>query len=171
MAKTTIYVDLETASKNLNMSIAAIRKGLQRGNFSGKKNAKGAWVLQLTPKIMAMSRQQIGQQLSQEKKIDNEEETSIHSTVAILERENARLQLTITRLLDQQDSLIKQTENEQILRRESQEQVLKLTNQLSHLSNRNVTLLEDNSQLGKEQTMLKRAVVQLLTYVKKNKDK
>ena len=55
MARTKTFVDLDTASKNLNMSVSAIRKRLQRGTFSGKKNAKGAWVLQLTPEIMNSS--------------------------------------------------------------------------------------------------------------------
>ena len=94
-----------------------------------------------------------------------------HPDIALLERENTRLQDTITRLLDQQDSLIKQTENEQILRRESQEQVLKLTNQLSNLSERNVNLLEDNTKLDKSQTILKKAVVQLISYVAAKKKK
>ena len=63
MARTKTFVDLDTASKNLNMSVSAIRKRLQRGTFSGKKNAKGAWVLQLTPEIMDMGRTVAGQRL------------------------------------------------------------------------------------------------------------
>ena len=175
MARTKTFVDLDTASKNLNMSVSAIRKRLQRGTFSGKKNAKGAWVLELTPEIMDIGRTVAGQRPIQdetsEKITEDKPEKIMHPDIALLERENARLQDTITRLLNQQDNLIKQTENEQILRRESQEQVLKLTNQLSNLSERNVNLLEDNTKLDKSQTILKKAVVQLISYVAAKKKK
>ena len=122
-----------------------------------------------------MGRTVAGQRLikdeTSEKITEDNLEKITHPDIALLERENARLQDTITRLLDQQDRLIKQTENEQILRRESQEQVLKLTNQLSNLSERNVNLLEDNTKLDKSQTILKKAVVQLISYVAAKKKK
>lgn len=164
------YVSLDTAAKGLGISVAAVRKRLQRGSLSGKKNSSGRWMVLVTEDMKEPRTITTTSPMTLDNSPTTQEDshkTEPTSAIAALERENERLNSTVQKLLEQQEKLINQTENEQVLRREAQQQITHLTNQLADLSTKNVALLEDKSGTERQFSTLKKSVVQLLNYLKR----
>ena len=160
------FLPISQAAKVLGTTPAALRKKLQRGRISGKKDISGKWLVD------------VGQGDTQNvhlsnHKMDSKEETLSASSVReieILTAENNRLNERYDQLLKVNEQLVNQQENEQVLRRDMQKQLAAVTEQLANLRTETVPLLEDRSRLGAEHKTLKVAVVELLTHLtKRNK--
>jgi chromosome segregation ATPase len=90
--------------------------------------------------------------------------------IELLQRENDKLNERFDRLMLVNEQLIKQHENEQILRRDMQTQLTGLTAQLGQLRSEYFPLLEDKSRLKEEHKSLKVAVMDLIKHIStKNK--
>ena len=160
------FLPISQAAKVLGTTPAALRKKLQRGRISGKKDISGKWLVD------------VGQGDTQNvhlsnHKVDSKEETLSASSVReieILTAENNRLNERYDQLLKVNEQLVNQQENEQVLRRDMQKQLAAVTEQLANLRTETVPLLEDRSRLGAEHKTLKVAVVDLLNHLtKRNK--
>jgi hypothetical protein len=160
------FLPISQAAKVLGTTPAALRKKLQRGRISGKKDISGKWLVD------------VGQGDTQSvhlsyHKVDIQEEPVSASTtkeIEILTAENNRLNERYDQLLKINAQLVSQQENEQVLRRDMQRQLVAVTEQLANLHTETVPLLEDRSRLGVEHKTLKVAVVELLTHLtKRNK--
>jgi hypothetical protein len=155
------FIPINQAAKVLGTTPAALRKKLQRGRISGKKDNSGKWLVD------------VGQGETQSvhlsyDKMDIKEETVSASSIReieILTAENKRLNERYDQLLKINTQLIDQQENEQVLRRDMQRQLVAVTEQLANLHTETVPLLEDRSRLGAEHKTLKVAVVELLTHL------
>jgi chromosome segregation ATPase len=90
--------------------------------------------------------------------------------IELLQRENDKLNERFDRLMLVNEQLIKQHENEQILRRDMQTQLTGLTAQLGQLRSEKIPLLEDKSRLKADLKSLKVAVMDLIQHIStKNK--
>ena len=90
--------------------------------------------------------------------------------IELLQRENDKLNERFDRLMLVNEQLIKQHENEQILRRDMQTQLTGLTAQLGQLRSEKIPLLEDKSRLKADLKSLKGAVMDLIKHIStKNK--
>ena len=100
-------------------------------------------------------------------KVDTVEETNLPKNqreIELLQRENDKLNERFDRIMLVNEQLVKQHENEQILRREMQAQLTGLTAQLGQLKS-DIPLLEDKSRLQEEHKSLKGAVMDLIKHI------
>ena len=155
------FLPISQAAKVLGTTPAALRKKLQRGRISGKKDNSGKWLVD----VGQGDTQSV--HLSYDKMDIKEEPVSASSIreIEILTAENKRLNERYDQLLKINAQLIDQQENEQVLRRDMQRQLVAVTEQLANLRTETVPLLEDRSRLGAEHKTLKVAVVELLTHL------
>jgi len=160
------FVPLRQAAKQLGTTPAALRKRLQRGSIGGKKDSAGRWLVDVG--------HQDGQSVYlSHPKVDTVEEESLPKNqreIELLQRENDKLNERFDKLMIVNEQLIKQHENEQILRRDMQTQLTGLTAQLGQLRSEHFPLLEDKSRLKEEHRSLKVAVMDLIKHIStKNK--
>ena len=155
------FVPLRQASKQLGTTPAALRKRLQRGSIGGKKDSAGRWLVDVG--------HQNGQPVYLSRpKVDTVEEESLPKNqreIELLQRENDKLNERFDKLMLVNEQLIKQHENEQILRRDMQTQLTGLTAQLGQLRSEHFPLLEDKSRLKEEHKSLKMAVMDLIKHI------
>lgn len=160
------FVPLRQAAKQLDTTPAALRKRLQRGSIGGKKDSAGRWLVDV--------RHQDGQPVYLSyPKVDNVEGESPpknQKEIELLQRENDKLNDRFDKLMLVNEQLVKQHENEQILRRDMQTQLTGLTAQLGQLRSEYFPLLEDKSRLQAQHKSLKGAVMDLIKHIStKNK--
>lgn len=160
------FVPLRQAAKQLGTTPAALRKRLQRGSIGGKKDSAGRWLVDVG--------HQDGQHVYlSHPKVDTVEEESLPKNqreIDLLQRENDKLNERFDKLMIVNEQLIKQHENEQILRRDMQTQLTGLTAQLGQLRSEHFPLLQDKSRLKEEHKSLKMAVMGLIKHMStKNK--
>jgi predicted ArsR family transcriptional regulator len=155
------FLPINQAAKVLGTTPAALRKKLQRGRISGKKDISGKWLVD----VGQGDTQSV--HLSYHKMDFQEEQVSTYSVreIEILTAENNRLNERYDQLLRINAQLVDQQENEQVLRRDMQKQLAAVTEQLANLRTETVPLLEDRSRLGAEHKTLKVAVVDLLNHL------
>ena len=160
------FVPLRQAAKQLGTTPAALRKRLQRGSIGGKKDSAGRWLVDVG--------HQDGQPVYlSHPKVNTAEEESLPKNqreIELLQRENDKLNERFDKLMIVNEQLIKQHENEQILRRDMQTQLTGLTAQLGQLRSEHFPLLQDKSRLKEEHKSLKMAVMGLIKHIStKNK--
>ena len=154
------FVPLRQAAKQLDTTPNALRKRLQRGRIQGKKDSSGKWLVDVGHRG--------GQPVYlSHPKVDTVEETNLPKNqreIELLQRENDKLNERFDRIMLVNEQLVKQHENEQILRREMQAQLTGLTAQLGQLKS-DIPLLEDKSRLQEEHKSLKGAVMDLIKHI------
>tara|TARA_R110000782_G_scaffold78253_2_gene154768 strand:- start:635 stop:1129 length:495 start_codon:yes stop_codon:yes gene_type:complete len=160
------FVPLRQAAKQLETTPDALRKRLQRGRIQGKKDSSGKWLVDVG--------HEGGQSVYlSHPKVDIVEEASPPKNqreIELLQSENDKLNERFDKLMLVNEQLIKQHENEQVLRRDMQTQLTGLTTQLGQLRSEHFPLLEDKSRLQAEHKSLKGAVMDLIKHIsKKNK--
>tara|TARA_R110000803_G_scaffold204314_1_gene270240 strand:+ start:486 stop:980 length:495 start_codon:yes stop_codon:yes gene_type:complete len=160
------FVPLRQAAKQLDTTPNALRKRLQRGRIQGKKDSSGKWLVDVG--------HEGGQSVYlSHPKVDIVEEASPPKNqreIELLQSENDKLNERFDKLMLVNEQLIKQHENEQVLRRDMQTQLTGLTTQLGQLRSEHFPLLEDKSRLQAEHKSLKGAVMDLIKHIsKKNK--
>ena len=148
------FVPLRQAAKQLETTPDALRKRLQRGRIQGKKDSSGKWLVDVGHRG--------GQPVYlSHPKVDTVEETNLPKNqreIELLQRENDKLNERFDRIMLVNEQLVKQHENEQILRREMQAQ-------LGQLRSDHIPLLEDKSRLQEEHKSLKGAVMDLIKHI------
>jgi len=155
------FLPISQAAKVLGTSPAALRKKLQRGRILGKKDIAGKWLVDVgqgeTNPVPLSS-----------PSMDTQESPVSASTlreIEILTAENNRLNERYDQLLKINEQLVNQHENEQVLRRDMQQQLASVTEQLGQLRADTQPLLEDRTRIRAEHKTLKTAVVDLLTHL------
>jgi hypothetical protein len=160
------FVTLRQAAKQLGTTPDALRKKLQRGSIQGKKDSSGKW-------LVDVGHRDGHPVYPSHPKVDTVEEAvppKNQREIELLQRENDKLNERFDRLMLVNEQLIKQHENEQILRRDMQTQLTGLTAQLGQLRSEYFPLLEDKSRLKEEHKSLKVAVMDLIKHIStKNK--
>jgi len=160
------FVPLRQAARQLDTTPDALRKRLQRGRIQGKKDSSGKW-------LVDVGHRDGHPVYPSYPKVDTVEETNLPKNqreIELLQRENDNLNERFDRIMLVNEQLVKQHENEQILRRDMQKQLTGLTAQLGQLRSDQIPLLEDKSRLKAEHKSLKWAVMDLIKHIStKNK--
>lgn len=158
------YVSLAVAARHAGISTEAMRKRIKRNKVEAKKDASGNWLVRLDK-----SPDTLDERLpTRHGQVSNPKNDLILLQQQVIEEQKE----TIRQLLSQQEKLIQQNENEQVLRRTAQDQLIALTGRMADMSTQAVPMLLDRQKLRvaeEERATLKTAVMQLLSYISKKK--
>ena len=158
------YVSLAVAARHAGISTEAMRKRIKRNKVEAKKNASGNWLVRLD--------KHPDKQDKSPPTVQGQPSTHHTDLIQLQQQVIEEQKETIRQLLSQQQQLIQQNENEQVLRRTAQDQLIALTGRMADMSAQTVPMLLDRQKLRvaeEERATLKTAVMQLISYISKKK--